>query len=108
VSDAGTIGVPQTRVADLFASLDNLDRLKIDAEGFELPIFCSIAKQLQWLKPSNTVRGPYRGGSAAGGIGSLLPGYRIFGIDKGLLKTHLRPIHWRDDCQFNDYVPLIS
>ena len=109
ISDQGEITVPAIRAADLLASLDRLNLIKIDVEGHEEPIFRSIEPELLRLKP-RAILFEDHGTDAApeGKIGSILSrvGYRIFGIEKRLLSTRLVTVGKAEDCRFNDYIAV--
>ena len=70
-------------------------------------IFQSIGEELKRLQPRAILFEDQTGAAAPDGvIGSILTaaGYRIYGIDKRLLKTVLIPVRSANDCQFNDYI----
>lgn len=107
IADDGEVVVPAIDAAELLASLDTLDLIKIDVEGHEEPIFRAIEHQLTRLRPRAVLFEDHGTGAAPSGkIGRILrrAGYSVKGIDKRLLKTRLVPIRSEADCRFNDYV----
>lgn len=107
VSNDGETEIPVRDAGRLLESLACLDIIKIDVEGMEEPIFRSMANQLKRLKPRAILFEDQTASAAPdGNIGSVLTGlgYRIFGIDKRLMKTALVPIRTAAGCRFNDYL----
>jgi len=107
ISEEGETQIPVRAAHKVLASMPKVDLIKIDVEGFEKVIFRSIAGELKRLQPRAILFEDQTGAADPDGeIGSLLSAadYRIFGIDKRLLKTALIPIFSADDCRFNDYI----
>lgn len=110
VSADGEIEINVREASNVLEAISRLDLIKIDVEGLEEPIFRSIEKELKRLRPRAILFEDQTGAaSPEGKIGSILTrtGYRIFGIDKRLMKTKLAPIQSRADCRFNDYLALL-
>ena len=109
ISSDGEIEIQVIAADKVLADLPRVDLIKVDVEGFEEPIFRSIEVQLNRLKPRAILFEDQTGTAApTGKIGSILIrcGYRLFGVDKRLLKTSLVPIAVPDDCRFNDYLAV--
>lgn len=105
IVDDGEIEVPVREAAKVLSTFPRVDIVKIDVEGHEEPIFRSMANELRRLKPRAILFEDHGDGAAPDGkLGSLLPEYRIFGIDKRLMATKLIPIDSKADCKFNDYL----
>jgi FkbM family methyltransferase len=108
-SDDGDIEIPVRRADTVLASLDRVDLVKIDVEGFEEPIFRVAEAQLARLAPRAILFEDQTGAAAPdGAIGTKLTrlGYDIFGINKALLRTKLVKVKLHSDCRFNDYIAL--
>lgn len=107
ISEKGETQIPVQDGRTVLGSMQRVDLIKVDVEGFEEVIFRSIAEELQRLRPKAILFEDQTGAAAPGGaIGSILiaAGYQIFGIDKRLLETALVPVHLTGDCRFNDYI----
>jgi FkbM family methyltransferase len=110
ISKDGKVEIKVVEARQALKELDRVDLIKIDVEGFEEPVLCSAQEEIGRLRPRAIVFEDHTGGASPDGkIGAVLSslGYRIFGIDKRLLKTVLVPIHLRTECRFNDYIALI-
>lgn len=91
-------------------AMPRVDLIKIDVEGLEEPILRSMEPELRRLRPRAILfEDQTRAASPEGVIGSVLvrSGYRIFGVDKQLMRTRLVPITCRQECKFNDYLALL-
>ncbi len=111
VAADGELRVPSISALNFFGSMDRIDLLKIDVEGHELPIFTALESELPRLKPRAILFEEQVGLVAPDKvIGRILKscGYATYGIDKRLLKTHLLPISSAADCQFNDYLAVLT
>ena len=109
ICSEGDTEIPVREAQRVLQSMPRVDLIKIDVEGFEEVIFRSIIGELKRLKPRAILFEDQTGAASPdGNIGSLLTkvGYRLFGIDKRLLKTALFPVHSVADCRFNDYIAL--
>jgi FkbM family methyltransferase len=103
VSPEGEISVPAIEAASVLHELRRVDLIKIDVEGFEETILRSAEKGLARLKPRAILFEDQSGQAGSDGkIGSILTrlGYRVFGIEKRLLRTELVNPHPRH----NDYL----
>ena len=111
ISTDGETAIPVRDARDVFASLDRLDLMKIDVEGYEVPIFRSIERELGRLKPRAILFEDQTGAAApTGALGSILArlDYRVMGIDKRLLGTRLVPVGSPNECRFNDYLAVLN
>ena len=107
ISEEGETEIPVREARNVLKAMKKIDLIKIDVEGFEKVIFQSIGEELKRLQPRAILFEDQTGAAAPDGvIGSILTaaGYRIYGIDKRLLKTALIPVRSANDCQFNDYI----
>ena len=100
IADYGEIELPVMEAAKVLATLPRVNLIKIDVEGHEAPILRSIAKELKRLKPRAILFEDHEGRN---NLAKLLPDYRVFGIDKKLMRTRLVPT----TTGFNDYLALI-
>jgi hypothetical protein len=110
ISDKGKIEVDVLEAGEALKRFDRVDLIKIDVEGFEEPVLRSARSELKRLRPRAILFEDHTGdASPKGKIGGVLSalGYRVFGIDKRLLKTALVRVHSPDDCRFSDYIALM-
>lgn len=110
ISEDGEVEIPVREAGAMLRAIPRVDLLKIDVEGFEEPIFRAMGDELKRLRPRAILfEDQTRAASPVGGIGTILTGagYRIYGIDKRLLKTRLVRIHSPDDCRFNDHLAIL-
>lgn len=107
ISPDGEISVIAVSAAELLAGVERVDLVKVDVEGHEEPVFRAMRNELKRLKPRAILFEDHGDGAAPqDGIGLIMTGlgYRVFGIDKRLLKTRLVLVEKSADCQFNDYL----
>ena len=95
--------------ASMFSELaiKKLDLVKIDAEGAEELILGSCAAQFAQLNPRAIIiednRHSMNGASTLRGLFDKI-GYRVFGIEKSLLRIRLIPVETRSN--FHDYIAV--
>jgi FkbM family methyltransferase len=102
ISADGETSVPVMEAAKLFRSFARIDLLKIDVEGHELPIFRSIAGELDRLRPRAIL---FEDHACSAELRSILEavGYRVAAIEKQLFRTRLSP-----QGRANDFLAVID
>lgn len=109
VAPDGEIAIDAIDAAKFFSTLSRVDLIKIDVEGHEAPIFRAIEGELGRLKPRAILfEDQGTGASPVAEIGAILRrcGYRIYGIEKRLLRTRLSEVKSAADCEPNDYLAI--
>jgi FkbM family methyltransferase len=95
-NDLDAVERPMRDAGKLLVELSKVDLIKIDVEGHEEPILRAIEAELKRLQPRAILFEDQSGEAGPdGAIGSILTrlGYRVFGIEKRLLKTVLIAPH---------------
>lgn len=108
-SSEGTVEVPLVGAADYFGAFDRLDLIKMDIEGHESIVFEAASAELERLQPKAILYEDVLRTSGPGErINTILQdlGYRIFGLDKRLLRTNLTPVTRENAGSFLDFVAV--
>lgn len=105
----GTVSVPLLPAARVLGGLEAIDLIKMDIEGHEEAVFRSARDVLEARQPRAILFEDALGKAGPeGAIGSILGaiGYKVYGIEKHLTRTVLRPAAADNIGRYNDFIAL--